>query len=637
MLQNMKIGTRLSVGFSLVLIIVLLMIVPVVIVKVTDVVHDAEQSALEDLYQSAIAQIESEGRLAQAMSFIVASSPEIQTEFAEGRRDDLAARTVPLFTQLKKRYAARQFQFHTPPAVSFLRAHKPQKFGDDLSSFRKTILATNKQLKPIQGLEKGVAGLGIRGLVPVLQNQRHIGSVEFGMSFGQPFFDEFKKKYGVDIALHVETNGQFKTFGSTLGDKSLLTAEQLQQAMAGEAAIGRVENDGVSFATYGRVVKDFTGNPVGVMEIAQDRSHFVAAINNTRNVTLLIGGLALVVGLFIAWYIGRSITHPISSAVQAMNDIAQGEGDLTKRLDAKGRDEIAQMAEAFNRFAEKVRSIVVQVSASTAQLGAAAEQMAAVTQETTQGVQQQQSETEQVATAMNEMTVTVQEVARHATEASGAAQSADNEAHAGKSVVEQTVGSINVLASEIENATGVISKVESDSESIGAVLEVIRGVADQTNLLALNAAIEAARAGEQGRGFAVVADEVRTLASRTQESTQEIQAVIARLQEGSRQAVQAMESSRQRSQESVEQAAHAGESLDAITRAVTTISDMNMQIANAAAEQSGVAEEINKNVVNISHVVQQTADGAQQTSASSTELARLAGELQALVSQFKTG
>lgn len=355
-----------------------------------------------------------------------------------------------------------------------------------------------------------MAGLGIRGLVPVFQNQRHIGSVEFGMSFGQPFFDEFKKKYGVDIALHVETNGQFKTFGSTLGDKSLLTAEQLQQAMAGEAVIGRVENDGVSFATYGRVVKDFTGNPVGVMEIAQDRSHFVAAINNTRNVTLLIGGLALVVGLFIAWYIGRSITHPISSAVQAMNDIAQGEGDLTKRLDAKGRDEIAQMAEAFNRFAEKVRSIVVQVSASTAQLGAAAEQMAAVTQETTQGVQQQQSETEQVATAMNEMTVTVQEVARHATEASGAAQSADNEAHA-------------------------------------------------------------------------------------------------------------------------------GESLDAITRAVTTISEMNMQIANAAKEQSGVAEEINKNVVNISHVVQQTADGAQQTSASSTELARLAGELQTLVSQFKTG
>jgi methyl-accepting chemotaxis protein len=633
----MKIGTRLSVGFSLVLIIVLLMIVPVVIVKVTDVVHDAEQSALEDLYQSAIAQIESEGRLAQAMSFIVASSPEIQTEFAEGRRDDLAARTVPLFAQLKKRYAARQFQFHTPPAVSFLRAHKPQKFGDDLSSFRKTILATNKQLKPIQGLEKGVAGLGIRGLVPVFQNQQHIGSVEFGMSFGQPFFDDFKKKYGVDIALHVETNGQFKIFGSTLGDKSLLTAEQLQQAMTGEAAIGRVENDGVSFATYGRVVKDFTGNPVGVMEIAQDRSHFVAAINNTRNVTLLIGGLALVVGLFIVWYIGRSITHPISSAVQAMNDIAQGEGDLTKRLDAKGRDEIAQMAEAFNRFAEKVRSIVVQVSASTAQLGAAAEQMAAVTQETTQGVQQQQSETEQVATAMNEMTVTVQEVARHATEASGAAQSADNEAHAGKSVVEQTVASINVLATEIENATGVISKVESDSESIGAVLEVIRGVADQTNLLALNAAIEAARAGEQGRGFAVVADEVRTLASRTQESTQEIQSVIERLQEGSRQAVQAMESSRERSQESVEQAAHAGESLDAITRAVTTISDMNMQIANAAAEQSGVAEEINKNVVNISHVVQQTADGAQQTSASSSELARLAGELQTLVSQFKTG
>ncbi len=636
MLQNLKIGTRLSVGFSLVLVIVLVLIVPVVIMKVTEVVHEAEQSALEDLYQSAIAEIDSEGRLAQAMSFVIASTPEVQAAFADGRRDDLAARTVPLFKELKKRYAARQFQFHKAPAISFLRAHKPKKFGDDLSSFRKTILAANKDLKPIQGLEKGVAGLGIRGLVPVFQDNKHIGSVEFGMSFGQPFFDGFKEKYGVDIALHVERSGEFEVFGSTLGAKTLLTSQQLKQAISGDTSIDRVEHDGVSFATYARVVKDFSGNPVGVMEIAMDRSNFVAAINGTRNLTIFIGFVALILGLFVAWYIGRSITKPISNAVYAMNDIAEGEGDLTKRLEETGKDEIAQLSGAFNRFAQKVHSIVLQVSGSTAQLASAAEEMAAITQETNQGVQQQQSETEQVATAMNEMTATVQEVARHATEASSAAKSADNEAHAGKSVVEQAIASISTLAGEIENATAVINKVESDSESIGAVLEVIRGVADQTNLLALNAAIEAARAGEQGRGFAVVADEVRTLASRTQESTQEIQQVIQHLQEGAQQAVQAMETSRKGSHESVEQAGHAGESLDAITRAVTTISDMNIQIASAAEEQSCVAEEINKNVVNISHVVQQTAEGAQQTFTSSNDLARLASELQQLVGQFKT-
>jgi methyl-accepting chemotaxis protein len=636
MLQNFKIGTRLSIGFTLVLLIVLLTVIPFVIFQISAVVERAEESALNDLYQSAIGEIESEGRLAQAMSFLLASTPEIQTLFSEGRRDDLAARTVPLFKQLEKLYAVRQLQFHNAPARSFLRAHKPEKFGDDLSSFRKTILATNSELQPVQGLEKGVAGLGIRGLVPVFDNGKHIGSVELGMSFGQAFFDNFKEKYGVDIALHVERDGQFKLFGSTLGDSTLIAPEQLEKAMSGDAYVGQVTRGDTSFATYARMVKDFSGKPIGVMEIAMDRSDFAAAIANTRNLTLLIGAVALLIGLFIAWYIGRSITKPIANAVQAMDDIAQGEGDLTKRLATNGKDEIAQLGGAFNQFAEKVRQMVIQVAGSTSQLASAAEQLATVTHETNDGIQRQQSETEQVATAMNEMTSTVQEVARYASEASGAAQNADTEAQAGKSVVEQTIASINTLSSEVENSTALINAVESDCGKIGSVLDVIRGVAEQTNLLALNAAIEAARAGEQGRGFAVVADEVRTLASRTQDSTLEIEQVIQSLQKGAHDAVSAMEMSRQSSLQSVEKAAHAGDSLESIARAVTTISDMNIQIANAAEEQSSVAEEINKNVLNITHLVERTAEGAKQTSMSGRELARLSSELQELVNQFRT-
>jgi len=635
MLQNLRIGTRLSLGFSLVIIIVLVLIVPIVIFKVTDIVEQAEQSALEDLYQSAMAEINSEGRLAQAMSFIIASTPEIQTAFSEGRRDDLASRTVPLFKELKKRYAARQFQFHTVPAISFLRAHKPEKFGDDLSSFRKTILATNKDLKPVQGLDKGVAGLGIRGLVPIFKDNQHLGSVEFGMSFGQAFFDSFKEKYGVEIALHIERSGQFEIFGSTLGANSLLTNKQLEQAIKGNAIVAIAEHAGIPYSTYSQVVTDFSGNPIGVMEIAMDRSHAVSAISGTRNITLLVGGFALIIGLLIAWLIGRSITVPISNAVNAMNDIAEGEGDLTKRLIESGKDEITDLSIAFNHFAEKVHSIILQVSDSTAQLTNAAEKMSSITDETSQGAQQQQSETEQVATAMNEMTATVQEVARNATEASSSAQSADEEAHSGKKVVDKAIASITALADEIESAKTVISKVESDTNDIGVVLEVIRGIAEQTNLLALNAAIEAARAGEQGRGFAVVADEVRTLASRTKQSTQEINGVIERLQNSARQAVQAMITSSERSQTSVAQASEAGKSLAAITDAVSTIRNMNIQIASAAEEQSCVAEEINKNIVNISHIVEKTATGANETLSSSNDLETLATELNSLVGQFK--
>ena len=635
MLSSVKISTRIYAGFIAILVLSLASTVPLILFQVSSVVDQAEEKELKNLYKSAIAELDSEGRLAEAMSFIVSTIPEFQAAFAEDRRDDLAKVTVPLFQELKKRYAARQFQFHTPPAVSYLRAHKAQKFGDDLSGFRKTILAVNKELKPIKGLEKGVAGLGIRGLVPMYHNGQHLGSIEFGMSFGQSFFEQFKQKYNVEIALHMLQEDKFKIFGSTLGEQSLLDEEKLRLAMGGETEIMQKELNGTPFAVYGHVVNDFSGNPIGVLEIAMDRSHYAAAINGSRNLTLLIGMLSFVVGLAIAFIIGRSITVPLNTAVDAMYDIAAGEGDLTQRLPTKGKDELNNLARAFNQFIEKVHKTIQHVTGSTTQLATSAEEMSYITKQTNDGVQKQQREVEQVATAMNEMTATVQEVARHATTAASAAQSADSEAKSGKTVVDQAIDSINSLAHEIEQATSVISTLEQDSESIGSVLDVIKGIAEQTNLLALNAAIEAARAGEQGRGFAVVADEVRTLASRTQESTQEIQGMIERLQQGAQNAVQVMQTSRERSQQSVEQAALAGNSLETITNAVTEISDMNLQIASAAEEQSSVAEEINRNVTNINQVVQETADGAKQTNIASGELSNLSNELQKLVHQFK--
>lgn len=641
MFKYLKIATRIQIGFAVVLILGLSFLLPVVNIKISDVVHEAEKKELINLYKSAMAEIESEGRLATAMSYIISSVPEMTKAMAEGRRDDLAAVTVPMFKELKKQYGVRQFQFHLPPATSFLRAHKAKKFGDDISSFRKTILATNKTKKPVKGLEKGVAGLGIRGINPVYYQGSHLGSIEFGMSFGQAFFDSFKKTYGVDIALHIKRNNEFKTFGATLRSSdntkaTLLGKEDLNKAINGGVIITRSELSGTPYAVYGKSITDFSGNTIGVMEIALNRTNYAAAISDARNITITLGIIALIAGLFVAFLIGRSIANPIKSAVDAMNEIAEGDGDLTKRLDEEGKDEVAQLGMAFNHFAEKVREMVCQVSGSTSQLATAAEEMSMITSSTNEGVQKQQAETEMVATAMNEMTATVQEVARHATEASDAAQSADNETQGGKAVVQQTVSTINNLANEIEEATSVILKLESDSDNIGTVLDVIRGIAEQTNLLALNAAIEAARAGEQGRGFAVVADEVRTLASRTQESTQEIQSMIESLQQGSRNAVKAMESSQKQSQQSVEQALKAQDSLDAITESVTTISTMNIQIASAAKEQSNVSEEINQNIINISQVVETTAEGAQQTLTASHELANLANELQVLVGQFKT-
>ncbi|GAB6040500.1 methyl-accepting chemotaxis protein [Endothiovibrio diazotrophicus] len=345
-------------------------------------------------------------------------------------------------------------------------------------------------------------------------------------------------------------------------------------------------------------------------------------------------GLLLLLVIVFASFVVRSITRPLGELQRVMGEVAD-HGNLTVRARLDQHDEVGHMGSAFNGMLDHLNRFVGEVRQGIEQLSASAHQMAAVTEQTSRGVMTQRSQTDQAATAMNEMSATVQEVARNASEAADAARSADREANNGKRVVSTTIDAIDNLAGEVEKASQVIHKLEEDTDAIGTVLEVIRGIAEQTNLLALNAAIEAARAGEQGRGFAVVADEVRTLATRTQQSTEEIQQMITTLQGGARDAVSVMEEGRNQARASVEQAAKAGESLNAITEAVTRISDMNTQIASAAEEQSAVAEEVNRSVVSISQVADQTAAGAQQTSASSTELGRLAGTLHEMVERYK--
>ncbi|MBL3528792.1 MAG: CZB domain-containing protein [gamma proteobacterium endosymbiont of Lamellibrachia anaximandri] len=369
-------------------------------------------------------------------------------------------------------------------------------------------------------------------------------------------------------------------------------------------------------------------------KIKQTNNALLADASGTTRLVWALSAFGLLLGLLIAGVIARVICKPLRHAAATMDEIACGDGDLTRRLFKCGDDEIGQLADGFNAFADKIRDLVGDAARSTSGVIAAVVKTEEKTSQITRRICQQETVTEQVATAMNEMTVTIVDVANNAATAERAAQAAGKEASAGRDIVSETADAIQSLATEVQTAESVIGQVEADSKNIGAVLDVIKSIAEQTNLLALNAAIEAARAGEHGRGFAVVADEVRSLANRTQESTGEIEAMIQRLQTGTHRAVSVMGAGREKAVANVEQARQTLESLQGITEAISTINTMNTQIATASAQQRTVAEEISFNIANISKVSKETAQDARLTTEITDRLGNLAAELQGNIQQF---
>lgn len=357
----------------------------------------------------------------------------------------------------------------------------------------------------------------------------------------------------------------------------------------------------------------------------------------TRNsaVSLGLGLVAGVIGILLIWLMALSVTRPILAVATMLKDIASGEGDLTRRLDYAKQDELGELASWFNRFLDKLQPIIAEVKRSVQDARNTADQSALIASQTSDGMQQQYREVDQVATAFQEMSATAQDVAHSAAQAAEAARTADQASREGIDVIAKTTSSIELLSKEMSVAMQEVEGLADSSEKIGSVLEVIRSIAEQTNLLALNAAIEAARAGEAGRGFAVVADEVRNLAKRTQDSVEEIRQVIEGLQSGTKEVVSTMHSSHRQAQGSVSQVEQAVAVLQRISQAVGVITDMNLQIASAAEEQSSVAEEINRNVASIRDVTESISSQADESAKISQGLNTLANHQQSLMDQFR--
>ncbi len=490
-------------------------------------------------------------------------------------------------------------------------------------------------------------------------------SVRYGMEHGREAEQAFEKEHGVYEELGKELAGVLAETYTVLDELRLMTSDTdpghaeeiayitehmelishdveqyeamtgkvfglLKQGRADEVKHLLVEADAVAL-DLGRLIHEIDQHVKAAVVGS------VAAIQEAEDLLLkdliIAAVISIVVALGIGFWISVSIRNSLDDTNKVINHIIENR-DLSVRV-PESKDELGQMAGNFNLMLTEFHGVLGEMTAASTQLAAAAEELSAVTEESSCGVNKQRSETDQVATAMNEMTTSMHEVASNSASAAQAVTSAEQEANSGRQVVSQSISEMHALAAEVDKASVVIGELSADSQAIGSVMDVIQGIAEQTNLLALNAAIEAARAGEQGRGFAVVADEVRTLAQRTQESTSDIWKTIESLQKRASSAVAVMEEGKQKAEQGVAAASSADDSLNTITTAVTTISDMMTQIASAAEEQSAVAEEINRSLVAISDVASEVSEGSDQTALASNDIAQLATNLQGMVARFK--
>lgn len=427
-----------------------------------------------------------------------------------------------------------------------------------------------------------------------------------------------------------------ETLNSAFGPAYADTIKQLETALiayrrsvqgftASNQAIGKAVQDTIDL---GETITRLSDEMYASQLVSRDEDSAQARI-----LQLSCTALAMLLGIFAAMIITRQITRPLQDTLAVVDRIAAG--DLTQHMTVTRRDELGVLQQGIERMGTTLRDLIGGIRDGVTQIASAAEELSAVTEQTSAGVNSQKTETDQVATAMHEMSVTVHEVARNAEQARAAASEADAQARIGDQVVAQAIVQIERLASEVGRSVEAMNELEQESGRIGKIMDVIRAVAEQTNLLALNAAIEAARAGDAGRGFAVVADEVRGLAQRTQHSTEEIESLVAGLQNGTRQVSSIMRNSRELTDSSVELAGKAGASLGNITQAVSGIQAMNQQIAAASVQQSSVAEDISRSILSVRDVSEQTASASEETAASSIELARLGNQLQQMVSHFK--
>jgi methyl-accepting chemotaxis protein len=598
-------------------------------------IREAERGALDANLKAINNAIAAESRVAETLSALVASIPAVQDAFEAGNRPALAEMFAPGYASLAKAYGLEQFQFHTAPATSFLRVHKPEKFGDDLSGFRQTVVMANKTQKPTRGLEGGIAGLGVRGVVPVARNGKPVGSVEFGMSFGQTFFDTFKRRNGVDAALHLLDQGRFKTMASTLGREPLLSAEILQAALAGTAQLEHLTLNGAPHAVYAAPVNDFSGKPMGVVEIAMDSTAYQAMLASARSSAIVVGLLAIVVGLGLAMVIARHLVRRIGTVAAGVRRVA--EGDLSAALPLDGRDEIGDLVQAMEVMRTKLRDLAAAVGNNAARGHAAAQSIAGAVEGQAAISTQMSSSVAEITSTVEELSASSMQIADHSRSVVEIANRTLEGSRKGADAMVRALGRMTDIHTDNQHSLQEIVTLGAKSKQIRKVMEIITAVADETKLIAFNAALEASSAGEAGKRFSVVAAEIRRLADRVTGSTREIETTVNEIQDSINRLVISSEKGAAGIAAGRAASADTAECLDAIVVAAGETSSAAQQISLSTRQQRIASSQVVTALREIVTASAQTAQSIARISQVSREMLTLAAQQERLAGQFKLG
>lgn len=600
--SNLGVRQRLTMHSLLIMALPLAAAILVGLSTAGELVGETEERELQRVSAGLRSDIDASALRAATLATGLATTPAIAEAFAARDRDALAAEVQPSFDRLEQDHGVAQVQFHEPPATSFFRAHEPEEFGDDLSSFRATVVAANSELAPITGLEAGRFGLGLRAVVPINVEGQHVGTVEVGTSFGAAFFERFAAANDVEVAFYlVEDPGSagastFTTYASTLGDQLPVGSDELLAVLAGQPLTTTFDAAGSSLAARFEPVADFSGTPIGVSMVAVTTDELQAILTSQRLRYLAVALVLLLGGGAAAWMFARELSRPLAEIRRVLDRARQG--DLSERIEVTRGDEIGAMGHDVNETFDRLLRLMREVSDNSQTLAAAADEMSAVGEQleanaaetaarattATGAAKDVSGNVGSIASATQQMSSAVDEIARNANTASTVASR-------GVVVTDETVAAMEMLG--------------QSSAEIEAVVTLISEIAGQTHLLALNANIEAARAGEAGRAFAVVANEIGTLARRTATESNTISDRIRSIREHTDTSIRCM---------------------SAVSETMGEISELQVSIASAVEEQAVTTAEIGRSVSDAALATESIADAVESVSQGTDETRQAAGD-----------